>query len=66
MLALVRLFVICSDERRRKIVLEVGAAIWGIKRYRVWGKHRGAPVCARGFVFSCQWVDGGGCFCFGF
>lgn len=39
-LALVRLFLICSDERRKKIILKVGAAVLGVNRYRVWGKHR--------------------------
>jgi len=39
-MALVRLLLICSDERRKKVFLEVGAAVLGINRYGVWGKHR--------------------------
>lgn len=58
-LALVRLFLICSDEKEEKIIiLEVGAAVSGITRCGGWGKHRCITVCASRLNFSCQWVDG--------
>lgn len=56
--ALVRLFLVCSDEKRRKIILEVGAAVSGADRWGQWGKQSPTALSVRVLIFSCPWIDG--------
>lgn len=56
--ALVRLFLVCSDEKRRKIILEVGAAVSGTDRRGRWGEQSPTALSVRVLIFSCPWIDG--------